>query len=92
MAGSKYDEGSVVERVTALTSDWAEGAPEHFGDVEVGAVAVVYELNWPDGTSAIAYSSSDPRPWIQAAMFRTAMRQADRLSDGEDADDIANPS
>jgi hypothetical protein len=35
------------------------------------------------GGSSIAYSSSDPRPWIEAAMFRTAMRQADALSEGE---------
>jgi hypothetical protein len=85
MAGWKYDEGTVVERVTALASDWADGADENFGaDVEVGAVAVVYELKWPDGTSAIALSSSDPRPWVQSALFRTVMRQADRLSEGEE--------
>ena len=92
MGRANYEEGTVVERVNALVSDWAAGASEHFGDAEVGAVAIVYEVKWPDGASGIAYSASDPRPWIQAAMFRTAMRQADALTDGEDADDIANPS
>jgi hypothetical protein len=84
MARWKYDDGTVVERVTALAKDWSDGAEENFGaDVEVGAVAVVYELKWPDGTSAIAYSASDPRPWVQSALFRTVMRQADRLNEGE---------
>ena len=91
MDGAKYDAGTVVERVTTLVSDWAEGAPENLGDVEVGAVAVVYEVKWRNGGSAITYSASDPRPWVQAGMFRAAMLFADSLGSDDSADN-ANPS
>jgi hypothetical protein len=82
---AEYDKGTLVERVTALASDWASGIEETLSEgVEVGAVAVVYELKWPDGGSALSYSSSDPRPWVQAALFRHVMLQADALSEVED--------
>jgi hypothetical protein len=85
MAEGNYDEGTVVERVAALVRDWADGAEENFGEgVEVGAVAVVYEVKWPDGGSGVAYSSSDPRPWVQSALFRRVMLQADALSEGDE--------
>lgn len=78
MAWDKYDEGTLEERVTALVRDWAEGGLKELGEgVEVGVVAVVYEVKWPDGGSGIAFSSSDARWWVQSALFRQAMLQAD---------------
>ena len=83
MAG--YDEGDIVERVSALARDWSDGVEERFGEgVTVGAVAIVYELVWPDGGSGVSYSSSDPRPWFQAGLFRRALLDADELAGSDE--------
>jgi hypothetical protein len=66
-----------VARVSDMTRRYLEMAriewPEGF---EVKTLGVVFELDFEDGI-VVGYSCSDPRPWAQAGLFRSAMRGAD---------------
>lgn len=67
----------VIARVAELTRDYLESAQEEWPEgFEVKTMAVVLELDFPDGI-VVGYNCSDPRPWAQAGFFRRAMRGAD---------------
>ena len=78
----EFQEGDVLDRVAALSRMWAEETAENREKeaVTIGAIALVYELRWPDGSTAISHSCSDHRPFFQAGLFRAAMLNADDLS------------
>jgi hypothetical protein len=65
------------ERVARLAQDWERINEDDGEDVSVGVVAVVYECKWADGTTAVTFSCSDPRPEVQADLFRRAKFQAE---------------
>lgn len=82
-----------LSRIATTAADWMEGlergireAMEDKNDVPtVRTVAMIVELDWPasdanggHGSTAIKYTCTDARVWIQKALFAEASDIADR--------------
>lgn len=56
--------------------------------MEVGIIGAAFELTRPaDGWYGVGATASDTREWVQAALFREAMK----LADSDDPSDIHKP-
>lgn len=82
----RYTEGDIAQRVQEMVKDWAEQTADdrERDELTVGTFALVFELRWPDGGTAISHLCSDLRPWVQAGLFRNAMLNAEDASTDED--------
>ncbi|HMI99663.1 MAG TPA: hypothetical protein VK488_07525 [Gaiellaceae bacterium] len=66
-----------LERATALAREYLEGLEERDPDrFKVGVIGLVFETDFGE-QGGIGYACSDDRYWIQAALFRAAVRQAE---------------
>lgn len=59
---------------------------EHDGDVTLGIVAIVVEVNGDDWT-AVQYRCSDERRWVQLGLFDAAKRAVDAGPGDDDEED-----
>jgi hypothetical protein len=73
----EYDLG-VIAIVTELRARHTSGIAKVLGQRRRPEAEYTPEAEWVE---SIAFSSSDGRPWINAGLFRSAMR----LADGDDA-------
>ena len=93
MDGELRDE--FKKRVAEFIDGWFASAPDETLDglAEIGEFGLAFELRYaPYGNSYIATTSSETRPWVQAALFRRAMLIHERLYDeGEPEDDERDP-
>jgi hypothetical protein len=86
--GAMADENieSAVQRLSELARSYLTDAKEFYGpDFDVGIVAAAFELTRPDGWYGVGATCSDSREWVQAALFREAMKLAE-------SEDPRNPS
>jgi hypothetical protein len=79
---------AAVQRVADLARAYLTDAKIPYGDdFDVGIVGAVFELTRPDGWYGVGATCSDAREWVQAGLFREAVR----LADSEDPRDFTLP-
>jgi hypothetical protein len=66
------DRQEVLERIQAAVASWLDEAYEQSDEFEIGTIAVVFEMLYPDNATNIGWTCSDPRNWVQAGLFRRA--------------------
>jgi hypothetical protein len=77
-----------VQRLADLAREYLTDAKTPYGpDFDVGIVGAVFELTRPDGWYGVGATCSDPREWVQAGLFREAVR----LADSDDPSDFTLP-